>query len=882
MIERRDDLRGEVPTMKAWKLVLTLVLALIVLILFAFGGRAPAPGPESSLAPEDPPLGGATVWYLGHCGYAVRTQTHFLIFDYQEQTDGRQPKTKPERPSLASGWIDPEEIKDLKVRVFVSHSHADHFDPVIFSWKKTVPDIRYFFGWKAADDVSYSYLIGPRAEIKADGLEIATINSHHSGVPEVAWLVKVDGLVIYHNGDCLPDDPSSEHDFLRTKTDSIDLAFVFPVIEEGQKYTIQERDFFRKFRVGAAFPMHARAGDAMYLDFQKAFQASFPGLAINVPMTMGQKFVHVRGGAGGRDRDVFDALRKGDVQAVKTIVERSPGLVDARDGDGRTPLHHAAAGGNADLVGWLVSRGAKPELQDAHRKTALHLAAMSDRTAAVAALLKGGAALETRDDYLRTALILCARERGQAATGRVLIEASADVNAVDKFGDGALVLAAWRGKADLVDLLLEKGARVPASGPQWQGMLLEAASNGLIGLFRRLTGGGQDLNVADTPAGSLLRAAAAGGSAEIVGLLIDKGSDPAQHDRFGWTPLHYAARDGRTDAARKLVERAAPIDVRTLMGQTAYDVAKERAMEPVAALLAAKGADTSGIRFPVLIGDYLGQTPPAGKAELFAPGIVSSVWGLHSTAVFSPDGNEVYWAPMMTFPGEIYSRGGLLMMKRVAGRWTAPAWAPFSGPELNDDVPFFSLDGTRIYFISSRPLPGEKDGRSEGIWFADRTAAGWSEPRPLDPLVNASDMHWAFSLDKRGNLYFGGQGPDSRGLSDIYLARFSGGKYEKPLNLGEPINSVDGENTPFIAPDGSYLVFSRQYDLWASFREADGAWSQPVKLGPEVNSPSIELCPIVAADGKYLFFLSQRDGESHAYWIDIKAVERLRRSETKR
>ncbi len=256
-------------------------------------GSALRPAPGSLQAPAS---GEAAVWYLGHCGYAVRTESHLLIFDYQEERDGRQLKSRPDRPSLDSGWIDPEEIKDMKVRVFVSHSHEDHFGPAIFGWEKIVPDIAYYFGWRAKDNPGYHYLAGPRAELKSGGLEIATINSHHSGVPEVAWLIKVDGLAIYHNGDCQPDDPASEYDYLKTKTGRIDLAFVFPVSEEGQKYTIQNRDFFRKFKVGAAFPMHVRAGDAMYLEFQKVFQAGFPGLAIHVPMKMGQKFIYRNGG----------------------------------------------------------------------------------------------------------------------------------------------------------------------------------------------------------------------------------------------------------------------------------------------------------------------------------------------------------------------------------------------------------------------------------------------------------------------------------------------------------------------------------------------------------------------------------------------------------
>jgi ankyrin repeat protein len=574
--------------------------------------------------------------------------------------------------------------------------------------------------------------------------------------------------------------------------------------------------------------------------------------------------------------DIFELLRLKDLQAVKALVEKTPQVLDVRNNDGMTPLHLAAQGGGVDLIDWFVDKGARLELRNARSLTPLHLAAMYDRGEAVAALIKKGAAIEARDDYQRTPLLYCARERGQAATGQILIQAGADVNAVDKFGDTALDLAAWRGKGDFVDLLLEKGAQVPASGEKWQFELSLAASQGLGSLFRRLTAGGQDLKTLAAAGSSLLHNAASGGSVEIVGILMARGFGPAQPDRFGWTPLHYAARDGCTEAARLLVEKGAPLNFRTIMGQSPWDVAQERRMEAVATLLAEKSVDRSGIRFPVLEGDYLGQKPPAGGSELFALGIIASVWGLHSTAVFSPDSSEVYWAPMIIYPGEIYSRGGLLMMKRVNGRWTAPAWAPFSGPDHDDDVPFFSPDGKRIYFISRRPLPGEQQNRSERIWLAERTAAGWSDPQPLDPTVNQHDMHWQFSLDKEKNLYFAGQASDSLGMGDIYMARFSGGKYEKPVNLGAPVNTSGSETSPFIAPDGSYLLYSSQYDLWVSFRGGRGEWLEPVKLGPEVNSPSIELCPLITADGKYLFFLSQRDGESHPYWVSAEAVFRLR------
>jgi len=275
--------------LRTWLCLILATAAILLFVLFLVAAPAPPLRPASTFSP-DLPGGGAVIWYLGHCGYAVKTRDHLLIFDYQEARDGRQPKSLPVRRSLADGWINPEEIKTLKVRVFVSHSHEDHFDPVIFAWKSVIPDIAYYFGWKADDDPSYNYLVGPRAELASRDLTIATINSHHSGVPEVAWLVKVDGLVIYHNGDCQPENPGPEHDFLKTKSGRIDLAFVFPVTAPGEKYTVQEEDFFRKFDVGAAFPMHATAGDAMYLEFQKVFQARFPGLRICVPTKLGQEF----------------------------------------------------------------------------------------------------------------------------------------------------------------------------------------------------------------------------------------------------------------------------------------------------------------------------------------------------------------------------------------------------------------------------------------------------------------------------------------------------------------------------------------------------------------------------------------------------------------
>ncbi|MCJ7579485.1 MAG: hypothetical protein MUP98_03005 [Candidatus Aminicenantes bacterium] len=115
-------------------------------------------------------------------------------------------------------------------------------------------------------------------------------------------------------------------------------------------------------------------------------------------------------------------------------------------------------------------------------------------------------------------------------------------------------------------------------------------------------------------------------------------------------------------------------------------------------LLIEKGAGNKSLQFPVLQGDYMGQKPPGETPEIFALGIVSLIWRLHSSVSFSPDNNTAMWSPMITIPGELYSRGGILTSDRKNNQWTAPYFAPFPG-EGEGDVPFFAPDGKSLYFM---------------------------------------------------------------------------------------------------------------------------------------------------------------------------------------
>jgi len=246
--------------------------------------------------------------------------------------------------------------------------------------------------------------------------------------------------------------------------------------------------------------------------------------------------------------------------------------------------------------------------------------------------------------------------------------------------------------------------------------------------------------------------------------------------------------------------------------------------------------------FPKLTGPYLGQTPPGAIARPFAPGIVKSS---HGSVAISPDGTEIYW-----------SAGAIFVTRLENGLWTKPAPLPFTE---GGDGPKLSPDNRWLYFNSDRPRrPG--DPRRERIWRAERTADGWGEPVPLGPEINDEHLHWQVSVDDRGNLYFGSERRGSKGRDDVFVAVPREGGYEKPVSLDAAVNSEAHEGSPFVAPDGRYLIFLRDSDLWISFRGEGGRWKPAKRL----ETPAGAVCPYVSPDGKYFFF--------GTYWMDASGL----------
>ncbi len=118
--------------------------------------------------------------------------------------------------------------------------------------------------------------------------------------------------------------------------------------------------------------------------------------------------------------------------------------------------------------------------------------------------------------------------------------------------------AAWR--LEEVESLLAGGAECDAEDKERVTPLHLAAERGHRAVVERLLACEPRLRTRDTARGySPLHCAVASGDEAIVALLLEHGADPDGNVIAGDTPLHLAARRGRLDLARRLVEGGASI-----------------------------------------------------------------------------------------------------------------------------------------------------------------------------------------------------------------------------------------------------------------------------------------------------------------------------------
>ncbi len=253
------------------------------------------------------------------------------------------------------------------------------------------------------------------------------------------------------------------------------------------------------------------------------------------------------GGANDQLDQLIDAIKGHDHEAVRALLAREVD-VNAPEGDGATALHWAVERDDVDIVEALLHAGADPNTANDYGIVPLYLACTNRNATVVEKLLVGGADPNAATSMGETALMTCARTGSADAVAALLDHGASNVNATESsHGQTALMWAATLEDPDVVRVLLEHGADV---GARSTSHLLPVSL----------------------------------GTGDAFGA-------PFMQPQRGSSPLLFAARHGRIDSARLLLDAGADVNETAPNGESALVRASFSGQGMFAAFLLERGAD---------------------------------------------------------------------------------------------------------------------------------------------------------------------------------------------------------------------------------------------------------------------------------------------------
>ncbi len=183
----------------------------------------------------------------------------------------------------------------------------------------------------------------------------------------------------------------------------------------------------------------------------------------------------------------------------------------------------------------------------------------------------------------------------------------------------------------------------------------------------------------------------------------------------------------------------------------------------------------------------------------------------------------------------------------------------------------FSRDGTTMYFSRNNYTNNKLGTSKKGVvllklYKATLIDGKWTNVTEL-PFCsdNYSVSHPSLSTDGK-KLYFASDMPGTFGKSDLYVVDvLGGGRFGKPKNLGENINTEGRETFPYISNSGRLYFASDGHvglgglDVFVAEPKESG-FSDAFNVGKPINSPKDDFTFVLNEETKIGYFASNRKG----------------------
>lgn len=234
--------------------------------------------------------------------------------------------------------------------------------------------------------------------------------------------------------------------------------------------------------------------------------------------------------------------------------------------------------------------------------------------------------------------------------------------------------------------------------------------------------------------------------------------------------------------------------------------------------------------------------------------------------LISSDGSTLIFTSNRTDDERIARAGtnyeDIYITTKGGSNWEAPRKISTNiNQKYNDAAASLSPDGKMLF------LYYEEGGGD--IYVSKLEGSQWSKPTPLNKNINTS-LFWETSASVTADgkkLYFASNRNGGYGELDLYVSELDNkGDWGKAVNLGPKINTEGNEDAPFIHPDGVTLYFSSDghptlgnSDIYVSEFKG-GKWQKPENIGWPINTWEYDGFFTISADKKKGYFSTLKEG----------------------
>jgi len=499
--------------------------------------------------------------------------------------------------------------------------------------------------------------------------------------------------------------------------------------------------------------------------------------------------------AGAQTTAVHEAARKGDIEALRALLAKSPELIDSRGEYDRTPLLEALFARQAAAARFLLDKGADVQLKDKEGLEALGFA-----------VFIGDPDLVNR-----------------------IIDRGGDVNNQDNpFGWSPLHVAARFCHPEAAGALFGKGARPDLRDAEGNTPLMAAAVGNCESCLKLLAEKGADVNNKNASGDTPLHAAALNGAGSIVEFLVARGADPSSRNGYGNTPVQIAVRDGQKeiiDFFRTKGIKPPAIEFPKLAGRYIGQKPPGPAPEIFApGAVSTERDELNSVFTPDGREFYFAVSTGRMKWKFMVMKQGKEGWVRPQNASFSgrwsdvdlfisPDGRKLYFSSNRPAggQGEAKKDFDIWAAERAGEGWSEPVNL---GPPVNSDAdefyPAVDEKGT-LYFQSQRD-----DSRgARDIYSAGLENGRYREVKNVGDGVNGPGSESDAYISPDGHLLiFSSNRTGGRGQGDLYISFRQDGSWTQARNMGPAINTPQHENCPMLSPDGRFLFFTRKGDIY--------------------------------------------------------------------